>query len=73
MLDIPSYLFIKKYIDDVVGEGGGTTNYNALSNKPLINGVVLLGDKTSDDLHIEGGGGGGGHSEVENENLILPN
>lgn len=26
------------------GSGGGTTNYNALSNKPSINGVTLSGD-----------------------------
>lgn len=37
------------------GGGGGTTNYNALSNKPKINGVELSGNKTSEDLHIEGG------------------
>lgn len=30
----------------------GTTNYNKLSNKPSINGVVLIGDKTSVDLNI---------------------
>lgn len=29
-----------------------TTNYNNLANKPSINGVVLTGDKTSNDLNI---------------------
>lgn len=29
-----------------------TTNYNNLANKPSINGIVLTGDKTSDDLNI---------------------
>jgi len=32
------------------GEGGGTTNYNALYNKPSINGVTLSGNLTSSDL-----------------------
>lgn len=33
--------------------GGGTTNYEDLSNKPRINGVVLQGDKTNEDLKID--------------------
>lgn len=32
---------------------GGTTNYKALSNKPLINGVELIGDKSLEDLGIK--------------------
>lgn len=36
------------------GGGGGTTNYNALTNRPKINGHVLEGDKTSEDLGIKG-------------------
>lgn len=35
------------------GGGGGTTNYNALSNKPLINGHELIGNQTSSDLEID--------------------
>lgn len=35
------------------GGGGGTTDYEALDNKPRINGVVLIGNKTSEDLHIK--------------------
>lgn len=35
------------------GGGGGTSNYNELSNRPKINGVTLSGDKTSADLGIE--------------------
>lgn len=34
------------------GGGGGTSDYNQLTNKPKINGVVLTGDKTSDDLDL---------------------
>lgn len=33
------------------GSGGsGTTDYNALTNKPSINGITLTGNKTSIDL-----------------------
>lgn len=40
------------------GSGGGssTTNYNSLTNKPSINGVVLYGDQTSKDLKLYGDG-----------------
>lgn len=31
---------------------GGTTDYNELENKPSINGVVLVGDKTNEELNI---------------------
>lgn len=39
---------------DVVGTGGGsgTSNYNSLANKPKINGVELVGDKTTEELGI---------------------
>lgn len=32
-----------------------TTNYNKLTSKPSINGVELVGNKTTQDLHIETG------------------
>lgn len=32
--------------------GGGTTNYNDLTNKPQVNGVTLSGNKTTADLGI---------------------
>lgn len=35
------------------GESGGTSNYNALTNKPKINGVELTGDKTLENLGIK--------------------
>ena len=41
------------------GGGGGTDDYNDLSNKPQVNGVSLAGNKTSDDLDLLG----------ENDNL----
>ena len=34
------------------GGGGGTTNYEDLTNKPKVNGVTLSGNKTSADLGI---------------------
>ena len=36
-----------------IGGGGGTSDYNALTNKPTINGVTIEGDKTSEDYGIE--------------------
>ena len=36
----------------VSGGSGGTTNYNALSNRPSINDVTLEGSMTADDLGI---------------------
>lgn len=35
--------------------GGEATNYETLENKPKINGVELLGDKSSEDLKIRDG------------------
>ena len=35
------------------GGAGGTSDYNALTNKPTINGVTIEGDKTSEDYGIE--------------------
>lgn len=34
------------------GGGGGATSYNALTNKPQINGVTLQGDKTAEQLGL---------------------
>ena len=47
-----TYALSKKYTDSVTG-GGGTTNYNALFNKPSINGVTLMGDKSAKELKLE--------------------
>ena len=40
------------YIQVYQGGTGGTDNYQALNNKPMINGVVLNGNKSSSDLLI---------------------
>ena len=42
----------KGYVKSHGGGGGGTSNYNDLSNKPSINGVTLSGNKSSSDLGI---------------------
>ena len=42
-------------------------NYNKLTNKPTLNGVVIEGDKTSEDYHIDSGGGGGGGTTDYND------
>ena len=34
------------------GGGSGTMNYNELENKPQINGIVLIGNKTASDLNL---------------------
>ena len=34
------------------GGGGGTADYNALVNKPVINGVTVMGDKTSEEYGL---------------------
>lgn len=34
------------------GGGGGTSDYNALTNKPTLNGVEISGNKTSADYKI---------------------
>ena len=45
----------KKYVDDKISAipSGGTTDYELLENKPQINGVELLGNKSLSELGIE--------------------
>lgn len=50
--------YTKDEVDAAIEEaiehgGGGTTDYNDLTNKPSINGVSLTGNKTTSDLGIE--------------------
>ena len=44
----------EKYLKAIAesGGGGGTTNYNVLTNKPSINGIILEGNKTSKQLGL---------------------
>lgn len=39
--------------ENIIIGGEGTKNYNALNNKPKINGVELSGNKTNEDLNIQ--------------------
>ena len=44
---------LKQLIDQTGGGGsGGTDDYNALRNRPSINNVLLVGNKTPDQLDI---------------------
>lgn len=42
----------EKEIDVEPSQGGGSNNYRTLSNKPSINGVVLIDNKTSAELGL---------------------
>ena len=49
---------VETYLNKIVengtgGGGGGTTNYNALENKPQINSHELTGNKSSSDLGLQ--------------------
>lgn len=48
----------KKYVDDLFASssGGGTTDYNELSNKPTINDVTLEGNTTLEELGVQPAG-----------------
>lgn len=39
-------------VAEALQRGGGISDYTLLSNKPSINGVTLIGDKTTEDLNI---------------------
>lgn len=38
------------YFDEMIKRVKSATNYNSLTNKPQINGVILEGNKLTDDL-----------------------
>ena len=47
---------------------GNAFDYNNAYNKPTLNGVVIEGNKTTEDYHIKGGGGGtGNYNDLENK------
>lgn len=54
-ISLETLALAKKYTDEHGGGGGGTTNYNQLTNKPRINGVELVGNKTTAELGIKDG------------------
>ena len=50
---------------------GNAFDYNNAYNKPTLNGVVIEGNKTSEDYHIKDGGGGtGDYNDLENKPKI---
>ena len=51
------------------GGGGGTSDYNQLSNKPSLNGKTLSGDLTSKDVDVESDYDT--NYDPEEENLII--
>ena len=51
------------------GGGGGTSDYNQLSNKPTLNGRLLSGDLTSEDVDVESNYNT--TYDAEEENLII--
>jgi len=57
-VDLPPYPITREeaYLDEIAkngGGGGGTTNYNALRNKPKVNDIELSGNKSLDDLGVQ--------------------
>ena len=50
---------------DVERQGGGTSDYNELENKPKINGVELVGNLTSEALGIR--------EAIDNHTLVRTN
>ena len=51
------------------GGGGGTSDYNQLSNKPTLNGRLLSGNLTSEDVDVESNYNT--TYDAEEENLII--
>ena len=49
--------------------GGGTSDYNQLSNKPTINGRIVSGDLTSEELDVESNYNTS--YDADEENLII--
>lgn len=54
--DVDKYLKSDGTWATVSGGGGGTTNYNSLSNKPKINNVELNGNKSLSELGVQPAG-----------------
>jgi len=51
------------------GGGGGTTDYTQLSNKPSINNIILNGNKTLNDLNIQGKLTAGANINITNNEI----
>ena len=44
---------VKDRIELELQRGGGSNNYNTLTNKPQINSVTLIGNKTGEELNLQ--------------------
>ena len=60
-------------INSTGGGSGGTSNYNALTNKPKINNVELNGNKTSSDLGLQPAGNYALESEIPDVSNFVTN
>lgn len=55
--DAPTAIIFDEGKDTVLtldGASRGTTDYNALTSKPQINSVTLIGNKTSEEIKVQG-------------------
>ena len=50
--DKPPLSRVEALLIELNAGGGGTKDYNELDNKPSINGNVLVGDQTGEDLGL---------------------
>ena len=50
--DKPPLSRVEALLLELEAGGGGTDNYNELTNKPSINGNVLIGDQTGEELGL---------------------
>ena len=50
--DAPPQSRIEEQLLELDTGGGGTTDYDKLTNKPILNGVTISGDKNSADYSI---------------------
>ena len=64
MNDHEKLSLIASALTQLGGGGGGTTNYNSLTNKPKVNNVTLQGNKTLSDLGIQPAGDYALESEI---------
>ena len=58
---------------EIGGGSGGTSNYNALTNKPKINNVELKGNKSLNDLGIQPSGNYALESEIPDVSNFITN
>lgn len=68
--------FTKGFRSINVNVDDGTYNYEELNNKPSINNVELIGNKTSDDLNLVGAKSDGTNAEIFNnyeKNIAIGN